>query len=274
MNSARSGAADYAVEFPSLRFRDVTDAVLEITISNPMKLNAVDAAMHRDLASVWRAVDQDPNVRAVLVRGDGAAFSAGGDLEMVEEMTRDFAARARVMAEAREIVAAMIACATPVVSAIRGVAVGAGLAVALLADVSVASTTARILDGHTRIGVAAGDHAALLWPLLCGLASAKYYLLLCEPLDGAEAARIGLVSRCVDDDLLDETAESLARRLAQASAVGVQWTKRALNNWLLSAWPIFEASLAAEMLAFTGSDAVEGVTAVRERRLPRFSSPA
>src|SRR5260370_436182 len=85
----------------------------------------------------------------------------------------------------------------------RGVAVGAGLVCGLLADVSIATKDCRIIDGHTRLGVAAGDHAAIVWPLLCGLAKAKYYLLLCEEVLGEEAERIGLVSLWVEADQLE-----------------------------------------------------------------------
>ena len=97
------------------------------------------------------------------------------------------------------------------VSAIRGAAVGAGLAVALLADVSIAADNARILDGHTRLGVAAGDHAVIIWPLLCGLAKARYYLLTNKPLSGREAERIGLVALCVADDQVIAAAFETAR---------------------------------------------------------------
>src|SRR5204863_4668695 len=106
----------------------------------------------------------------------------------------DCNARARQWKEARDIVYGVINCSKPVISAMRGVAVGAGLVCGLLADVSIATPDCRIIDGHTRLGVAAGDHAAIVWPLLCGMAKAKYYLLTCDPLDGAEAERIGLIS--------------------------------------------------------------------------------
>ncbi len=137
--------------------------------------------MHRDLAQVWRRIDADPNVRAVLVRGAGEHFSAGGDFALIEEMLADDAALVRVWQEASDLVYNLVNCSKPVVSAIRGVAVGAGLAVALLADIAIAGRSARLMDGHTRLGVAAGDHAVLIWPLLCGLARARYYLLLNEP---------------------------------------------------------------------------------------------
>ena len=125
-------------------------------------------------------------------------------------------------------------------------------------------------DGHLRIGVAAGDHAAAIWPLLCGMAKAKYYLLTSDFIDGREAERIGLVSKAVPaDDVLPE-ALAIAERLATGPREATLLTKRALNHWLRQALPNFEASLAYEMLNFLGPDAAEGLAALRERRRPEF----
>src|SRR2546426_12672749 len=124
----------------------------------------------------------------------------------------------------------MINLDKPVVSAINGAAVGAGLVVALLADVSIISATARLTDGHTRLGVAAGDHAAIIWPLRCGMAKAKYYLLTADFLDGQEAERIGLVSLCVPAYQVLPKAVDVAGQLAQGSPLSVPWAKRALNH--------------------------------------------
>lgn len=256
--------------YERLRTDWAAPGVLRVTISTPGKLNAVDMTGHQELAEIWRDIDADDEVRAVVVRGEGTAFSAGGDLAMIEEMMSDHAVRTRIFREARDIVYNVINCAKPVVSAIQGPAVGAGLAVALLADISVAGRTARIIDGHTRLGVAAGDHAAIVWPLLCGLAKAKYHLLLCETITGEEAERIGLVSLCVDDDEVHDKALEIAGRLAAGSAEALRFTKYALNNWLRQAGPAFDASLAMEFLGFTGADVREGVTAVREKRPPEF----
>jgi enoyl-CoA hydratase len=257
--------------YQRLRIDWADEGVLRVTMSAPGRLNAVDAVAHRELAAIWRDADGDDRVRAVLVRGAGAAFSAGGDLTMIEEMIEDYQVRSRVLAEARDIVYNLVNCSKPVVSAIQGPAVGAGLAVGLLADVSVAGRGARIIDGHTRLGVAAGDHSALVWPLLCGLAKAKYYLLLCEPVSGAEAERIGLVSVCVDDDLVHDEALRIARRLAAGAAGAIRWTKCALNNWLRQAGPAFDASLALEFFQFAGPDIREGVQALRDKRDPDHS---
>lgn len=265
---------DPYAEYPHLVFDRPADGILRIVIDTPGRMNAVDADKHRELATVWNAVDRDPETRVALIRGAGDQFSAGGDLDMAGEIATDFATRIRALREARELVYNMINCSKPIVSAIEGVAVGAGLATALLADVSIAARSARIVDGHTRLGVAAGDHAAIIWPLLCGMAKAKYYLLTCETLSGEEAERIGLVSRCVDDEAVHEVALEVASRLAAGSPTAIRWTKYALNNWLRSAGPAFDTSVALEMLGFGGPDVLEGIAAIREKRRARFPGPA
>jgi enoyl-CoA hydratase len=219
---------------------------------------------------VWQTVDRDPDTRVVLVRGADGAFSSGGDLDLVDDIATNWETRLRVFHEARDLVYNIVNCRKPIVAAIDGPAVGAGLAIALLADISIAAPSARIVDGHTRLGVAAGDHAVIVWPLLCGLAKAKYHLLLCEPVDGVEAERIGLVSLCVPAEELEQRALEIGRKLAAGSQAAIAHTKLALNNWLRAAGPAFDASLALEFLDMTGPDVAEGVAAVRERRPPSF----
>ncbi len=256
--------------FERLRLDRPAPGILRIVLDSPGKLNAVDRAMHAELCDIWPVIDRDPEARAVVVHGAGGVFSAGGDLEMVRATTADFEYRNGVLREARQLVHHMIDCSTPVISAIEGPAVGAGLAVALLADISIAGRTARLIDGHTKLGVAAGDHAAVIWPLLCGMAKAKYYLMTCEPLSGEEAERIGLVSRCVDDDVVLDTAMEVAVRLASGSTTALRRTKYTMNNWLRQAGPTFDASVAMEMLGFTGPDVAEGLAAVEQKRRPVF----
>ena len=262
--------APYTRDFPSLQFLAPEEGILELVIANKSRLNAATADMHRDLAGVWRAIDGDAAVRAVLVRGEGSNFSSGGDFDMIERMITDEATLIRVWKEASDLVYNLINCSKPVVSAIRGVAVGAGLAIALLADVSVAAEDAKILDGHTRLGVAAGDHAVIIWPLLCGLAKARYHLLTNKPLSGREAERIGLVALCVPDDQVMASAFEAARTLAAGSPTAVRWTKHALNNWLRLAGPSFDAALALEFLGFRLGDVREGLAAAREKRPANF----
>ncbi len=257
-------------DFPSLRFEPGEHGVLNLVLDSP-GLNSVGPQMHRDLADVWPVIDRDPDVRVVLVRGEGKAFSSGGSFELIDETIGDYEGRIRIMREARDLVLNLVNLDKPVVSAIRGPAVGAGLVVALLADISVASATAKIIDGHTKLGVAAGDHAAICWPLLVGMAKAKYYLLTCETLSGEEAERIGLVSTCVDDDEVLPTATRLAENLAQGAQNAIRWTKRSLNHWYRMFGPTFETSLGLEFLGFTGPDVQEGLAAHRQKRPARFT---
>jgi enoyl-CoA hydratase len=264
--------SDPYAAFESLRFERPEPEILRIVLEGP-GLNAVSHAMHRDLAEVWPAIDRDPEVRVAILQGAGKALSAGGSFDLIGEMIRDYALRTRVLREARDIVLNVINCSKPIVSAIHGPAVGAGLVAALLADVSIASRTARIIDGHTRLGVAAGDHAAICWPLLCGMAKAKYYLLTCETLTGEEAERLGLVSLCVDEGEVHAKALEVARQLARGAQSAIRWTKHTLNHWYRMLVPVFDASLAYEFYGFAGPDAAEGLAAHREKRAPSFRGP-
>jgi enoyl-CoA hydratase len=259
---------DYT-RYTRLRFDRPAEKVLRITMDNG-RMNTADDAMHAELADIWRDVDRDPSVNAVIITGAGKVFSAGGDFAMIAGNISDFDARARQWKEAHDIVYNVINCNKPVVSAMRGVAVGAGLVCGILADISIATKDCRIIDGHTRLGVAAGDHAAIIWPLLCGMAKAKYYLLLCEQVLGAEAERIGLISLAVEDDELDAKAVEIAARLAGGAQSAIRFTKHALNNWLRAMGPTFDTSLALEFLSFAGPDVKEGLAAHLEKRKPAF----
>ena len=249
------------------------DGVALLTINRPEVFNATDFKLHNELSRVWLDIGKDPEVRVAVITGAGPAFSAGGDFDLIEKSIGNAEVIASTMEEARDIVHNLINLDKPVISAINGVAVGAGLAVALLADISIASDRARFTDGHVRLGVAAGDHAAVIWPLLIGMAKAKYYLLTCEFMDGTEAERLGLVSMVVPHDELMEKAMAVANRLAAGSQPALRYTKRSLNQWLrMAEHTAFDYSLALEMLGFFGGDVSEGLQAVKEKRDPNFPS--
>jgi len=260
---------DPYARYTRLKFDRPHARVLRITMENG-RMNTTDAALHTELGDIWRDVDRDASVNAVILTGAGKVFSAGGDFAIIQENIDDFGSRARQWKEARDIVYNIINCSKPVVSAMRGVAVGAGLVCGLLADISIATKDCRIIDGHTRLGVAAGDHAAIVWPLLCGLAKAKYYLLLCDQVLGEEAERIGLISLAVEDTDLDAKAVEIATRLAEGAQSAIRWTKYALNNWLRAMGPTFDTSLALEFLGFTGPEVKEGLASHRDKRKPSF----
>ena len=263
---------DRFARYEKLRFARHTDGVLEIVMGEPGKLSTADRVLHRELAEVWRDVDADAETRVAILRGEGQGLLGGrrpragrGDRRTTSTV------RARVWREARDLVYNVINCSKPIVSAMHGPAVGAGLVAGLLADISIAAKNARIIDGHTRLGVAAGDHAAIVWPLLCGMAKAKYYLLLCETAlrRGGRAHRPRLAGGR-RGRARAEGARGGAGKLAAGAQTAIRWTKYALNNWLRLAGPTFDASLALEMLGFTGPDAREGIASLREKRPARF----
>jgi enoyl-CoA hydratase len=262
---------DYT-QYKHLLFERKEHGILLITINRPAVLNATNARLHWELSHVWLDIADDAETRVVVITGAGKAFSAGGDLEMIEGYKRNVNTIAAVMKEAGDIVYNIVNLDKPVISAINGVAVGAGLAVALMADISIISETARFTDGHLRLGVGAGDHAVILWPLLCGLAKAKYYLLTSDFIDGKEAERIGLVSLCVPQDQVLPKALEVATKLATGPQMAIRWTKRSLNNWVRLAGPTFDNSLALEMLCFFSDDVDAGVKAIREKKPPAFPS--
>jgi enoyl-CoA hydratase len=261
---------DRYASYQFLTFDRPSDRVLRITINRPEKLNALPWEAHGELARVWHDVDSDPDTNVAIIRGAGKAFSAGGDFGMVERLSQDYARQTEALREFRDLCYNIVNCSKPIVSAIHGVAVGAGLAAALMADISIVAKSARLIDGHTRLGLAAGDHAAMIWPLLCGMAKARYHVLLCEAVNGEEAERIGLVSLCVADDELTAKSEEVATRLATGAQRPIRWTKYAMNNWLRMAGPIFDNSAALELLTFNGPEVREGLASLKEKRPPKF----
>lgn len=256
--------------YTRLRFDRPHPNVLRVTLASPLKMNAMDSAMHRECSEVWSDIDADASVHSVLLTSAGKHFSAGGDMSGDPKERDRFEVRMQVMKEARDMVYGMINCSKPIVSSVRGWAVGGGLVCALLADISILAKDARLSDGHVKIGVPAGDHAAIIWPLLCGMAKTKYHLLLAEPVSGEEAERIGLVSLAVDDTELDGKSLEVAIRLAEGAQTAIRWTKYALNNWLRMAGPAFDNSLAMEFIAFFGPEWQEGRAAFQQKRAPRF----
>jgi enoyl-CoA hydratase len=202
--------SDRYAAYDRLKFDYPAERVLRITFNRPESFNSVDAETHTQITDIWRDIDRDPDINCVIVTGAGKAFSAGGDFGLIESMVGNFDLVMSTWKEAKDLVYNIINCNKPIISAINGPAAGAGLVVGILADVSIAGKRARIVDGHPRLGVAAGDVAAIIWPMLCGMAKAKYYLLTGKPLSGEEAERIGLVSLCVEDEELQDIALGIA----------------------------------------------------------------
>jgi enoyl-CoA hydratase len=275
MNEDSLTDQEHVVDFKSykqLTFTRHDNGVLLITMDRPEKYNATDEEMHGELARVLRDVSDDKETRVAVITGAGKAFSAGGDLDMVSRLAGDHERVDHMLREMSDMVYNIINCEKPIVSAINGVSVGAGTVVGLLADISIMAEDAKLGDGHVKLGVAAGDHAAIIWPLLCGMAKSRYYLMTGEMLTGAEAERIGLVSKALPRDQVLEEAMRVAQVMATGAQQAIRLTKRTLNSWLRQAAPIFDQSAAYEMLCFMAPDVVEGYTALLEKREPAFPS--
>jgi enoyl-CoA hydratase len=264
---------DYA-DFEHLTFERRANGVLLIVLDRPERANAVNRRMHREMAEVWLTIARDPTVRVAVVTGHGKTFSAGGDVKEYEDPVEGFRQERVANADpvALEIVYNMLDLAKPIISAINGFATGAGLAVALTADISIIGDDVRIADGHMRMGLSSGDGAVMLWPWMCGIAKTKYYLLSADFLDGLEAERIGLVSRVVPTAEVLPQALQLADQLALSSQRALHSTKRSLNHVLRSSAPAFELSVAYQTIDFHQADAEEALTAFVEKRPAVFPS--
>ncbi|MGA0569987.1 enoyl-CoA hydratase/isomerase family protein [Variovorax sp. VNK109] len=256
--------------YQRLKFDRPHPAVLRITLASPLKLGAMDALMHKEVSEIWSDVEADASVAAVILTGEGRSFSAGGDLNHERKVVDDYHLRFQTMREAQRLVLGMLDCSKPIVTAARGWAVGAGLACLVMADVSIVSRDAKFSDGHLKVGIAAGDHATIIWPLLCGMAKAKYYLLTADVFTGEQAERMNLVSLALDDAEVESRAIQVAVQLATGPRHAISWTKQALNMWVRQATPIFQASLAYEMMGMAGPEGREGIDAFLEKRTPDF----
>jgi len=245
-------------QYETLKFKQ-SNGVLTVTIARPQALNAVNAKLHTELSRVFADIAQDASVEAVVLTGEGRAFSAGGDLEWFRSITP--AQLDTLFVEARKIIVDLIELPQPIISAINGAAAGLGATLALFCDIIYIADDAKISDPHVRIGVTAGDGGAAIWPLLVSLARAKEYLMTGDSLNAAQAERIGLVNHVVAADQLVATAQTTAQRLARGSRMAIRSTKASLNKHLReSVNLVLDTSLALEKECFSDSfhkDAIE-----------------
>lgn len=243
------------------RYKDYTafkadrpaDGVFRLTIDTGHKNNGINHANHHEFGEVWLDVAREPDTRAVLVQGVDGIFCGGGDPSFLPPLVDDARRRAAVHEDIRALVFNLINCPVPVITALEGVCTGGGLAVALMADVTIAAEDAQIVDGHIMAGLACGDHAAY-WPMMMGMPRAKYHLLTARPLSGAEARDAGLVALSVPAQNLHETALETAAHIAAMPAEAVRLTKRSLNSWYQLGHGAFEMSAAYETMGFAGED--------------------
>jgi len=264
---------DRYAAFDRLLFERPAPHVLRVTLNAPDRLNAVDAPFHLQLERVWAVIDQDPEVRCTIVTGAGRAFCAGADIAAASQAKPLDPGQtiAYTFSHATSLVRALIDAKKPIVSAINGPAVGAGLALALLSDVPIAARHAKLVEGHLNLGAAAGDHAAIIWPLLCGMAKAKYYILTNSAMTGEEAERNNLVALAVDAGELQERALEVARQIARGAPTAIRMNKHVLNHWLRQNQPLFELSTMFEAANLASGESTEAIRAFMSKSEPDYT---
>ena len=246
--------------------------VLEISLNRPAQLNAVNALMHRELTRLFIDADRDEGSDVLLLRGEGRAFCAGGDIGWMQAMIDEPREFARTAREGRQIVNTLLDCEKPIVAAVHGAATGLGATMALLCDVIFMADDATLSDPHVRIGLVAGDGGAVIWPQLIGYARAKEYLLTGKPVPARDAQQMGLVNHAVAAGDLQARALAFAQELASGPQVALRGTKMAVNIGLKQlTQSVLDASLAYEALSNLSADHQEAVTAFREKRSPVFT---
>jgi enoyl-CoA hydratase len=249
------------------------DKLATVTLNRPDSLNAVSPQMHHELERIWLDLAEDADVNAILLTGAGKAFCAGGDVKGMASRAGGEGGQRRNLSPAggRRLVQNILDVEQPIIGAINGDAVGLGATIALFCDVIVASEKARFGDPHVRVGIVAGDGGAVIWPLLIGPARAKEFLMRGHLVNGAEAAKMGLVNYAVPPEEVLPKARELAQELADGPTWAIRWSKLSVNKWLKDQVNlILDASLAYEMITFTTEDHKEAARAFVEKRKPKY----
>ena len=257
-------------EFTHLRF-DRDGDVLVVTIDRPGdELNRVDERLHHELTALFPRLQRERQARAVLLTGQGRAFSAGGDFAWFPELQRPGQLPALHL-DGKALIWDLLDVHLPIVCALNGHAVGLGASIALLCDAVFMCHSATISDPHVKVGIVAGDGGTVAWPLAVGPMVAKRFLLTGDPVSAGQAERLGLVTEVVPDGELHATALAYAHRLAAGAPLAVQGTKQAINAHVKAALgQSFDLATALEMGTFHSADHQEALAALAEKRPPRF----
>ncbi|HEY7137594.1 MAG TPA: enoyl-CoA hydratase/isomerase family protein [Acidimicrobiia bacterium] len=200
-----------------------------VRLARPEQLNAINEDLHLALTRLFPQLSADAEARAAVITGDGRAFSAGGDFDLLDRMAKDRDLRHAVIAEGRELVLNMIRCRVPVVAAVNGPAVGLGCSVIALSDVVYMAESAYLADPHVTVGLVAADGGPLTWPLHTSLLLAKEYAFTGERITAERAAAIGLANHVCPDAEVVPVAVAAAHKIAALPRQAVEATKRVLN---------------------------------------------
>lgn len=244
---------------------------LTLSLNNPDKMNAVDAVLHEELAPAFRFAAQDQASDVIILTGEGAHFSAGGDFAWFEAALAGKAAMPSAE-EGKQIIFSLLDIPKPVIAKVRGNCVGLGCTIALFCDMVIAADTARFSDPHVRVGLVAGDGGAVIWPHLVGHARAKEFLLTGDAIAATDAARMGLINHAVPEGELDARTDAFAAKLLAGAQLAIRATKISVNLELKrQTLAALDASIAYEMTTFASHDHREAVQAFLEKRKPKFT---
>lgn len=258
-------------EYQAMTFRR-DGRVLHATFNRPEYLNAINRELQYDLDRLFSEVAEDDETHVLVITGAGRAFSAGGDVEYMQQAIDNPANFIKESEKGKQRIFTMLDCPKPVIAKINGACAGLGATVALFCDIVFAANHAKISDPHVQVGYSAGDGGSLIWPALMGYAKARHYLFTGEPVTGEEAEKLGLIYKALPAEELDQAVDEYAQRLANGASKAIQWTKLSVNIGLKSiAQQMLDASFAYEILSQQTKDHQEAVNAFREKRTPNFT---
>jgi len=256
------------IGYECISFEKKEKGILHVKLNRPESLNSVNERLHEELARVFIDISRDRDTRVVVLTGEGRAFSAGGDINMMTSMQES---SYKTLQEGYDIVRRLIEVPQIVIARLNGHAIGLGATIALYCDIIIANKNAKISDPHIQVGLVAGDGGAGIWPMVLGPAKAKQYLLTGDPLTAEDAEKLGLINEAVSPDDLDERVNYWAERFVQSPQLALQLTKRSINKELKRLVDnVVEPSLMFEGITFFSDDLQEGVSAFLEKRKPNF----
>ena len=255
------------------------DAIIEqrghtliLTLNRPEARNALSTEMLSIMVDAWDRVDDDPDIRCCILTGAGGYFCGGGDLNWVLSQNRDLVVSSHAGRSSRRIQNSILDLEKPIIAKVRGPAIGLGCSLALYCDFVYATPDATFADPHVSVGLVAGDGGTILWPQLIGYARARRYLLTGDPIKGAEAAEIGLITEAVPGEELDEVVAHMASRLLSGAKYAIKWTKSSINAALkLTANAVIDRAGAFENLTQMTNDNRVAAEAFLAKEKPKFT---
>lgn len=249
------------------------DGVATLTLNHPEILNPLDDRMCAGLSQALETVARQASIHVAVITGAGRAFSAGGDIGMMMELKTQFqSTRVRSFLEAgHELVQQMRRLPKPILASLNGPAAGAGMNLALACDLRIASDRATLAQSFINLGLHPDWGGTYFLPHMVGIGRAVEMFFLGDPMDAAEARRLGLVSFVVPHDRLPEETRKLAERLAAAPPLPMALLKESLYARQGTELElVMRHEVESQMKCFETEDCAEGLRAFREKRKPRF----